>query len=91
MRKKNKSKQRNSNQTRNRRNRKIRRIIQQRRNDAMREIHLEDDDYTLAPIINNETKLNHLIRSWVNCHGITTRAVGDLLQILNKAGKCNLK
>lgn len=38
------------------------------------------------PQVNSETPLNQLLRSWVNCHGITTRAVNDLLKILRNSG-----
>lgn len=34
----------------------------------------------------NVTNIKCLLRSWVNCHGITTRAVNDLLRILKSAG-----
>lgn len=37
--------------------------------------------------INKKKSLKELLRSWVNCHGITTRAVNDLLGILVAASK----
>lgn len=40
--------------------------------------------------VDQETILKQLLRSWVNCHGITTRAVNDLLQILRKSGTAKI-
>lgn len=34
----------------------------------------------------NNTNIRNLLCAWVNCHGITTRAVNDLLRILRSAG-----
>lgn len=34
----------------------------------------------------NDVNIISLLRAWVNCHGITTRAVNDLLKILKTAG-----
>lgn len=34
----------------------------------------------------NGTNINCLLRSWVNCHAITTRAVNDLLGLLKSTG-----
>lgn len=36
--------------------------------------------------IADDISLKQLLRSWVNCHGITTRAVNDLLKILKRTG-----
>lgn len=34
----------------------------------------------------NDKNINGLLREWVNCHGITTRGVNDLLNILIRSG-----
>lgn len=36
--------------------------------------------------IRKEINTRDLLRSWANCHGITTRAINDLLKILILAG-----
>lgn len=83
----------NTNQ-RSRRHRKVNKLIAERRNAVVNEMELMnvENDHMFSPPseINTETPINDLIRSWVNCHGITTRAVNDLLGILNKAGTENL-
>lgn len=73
-----------------RRHRQVKRLIIQRRNAVLQELP-SAEDYLLSPpefqMSNNNTPLKEFIRSWVNCHGIATRAVNDLLRILNSAGK----
>lgn len=44
-----------------------------------------NDDTSMFDSI-NEPNITSLLRSWVNCHGITTRAVNDLLGILRRSG-----
>lgn len=36
--------------------------------------------------IADDISLRQLLRSWSNCHGITTRAINDLLKILKRTG-----
>lgn len=39
------------------------------------------------PDIQNEKSTKDLLRAWIDYHGITMRAVNDLLKILNGAGE----
>ncbi|XP_055306815.1 uncharacterized protein LOC129571070 [Sitodiplosis mosellana] len=76
-----------------RRYRKVNKLISQRRNEVLNEIQLEDDTQRVSQLnmFNmNEPKLNESIGSWVKSHGITTRAVNDLLRLMNKAGVAQL-
>lgn len=45
-----------------------------------------DTNSTFSSGFSNDVSINSLIRAWVTCHGITTRAVNDLLKILKSAG-----
>lgn len=76
-----------------RRHRKINKSIAERRKEIENE--LRDRNYfdrSLESVfeINQIKPLKQSLRSWVNCHGITTRAVNDLLKILIKSGIMNL-
>lgn len=46
----------------------------------------ENHEYEEIPEIANNTSTRDLLTSWVNFHGVTMRAVNDLLKILKKAG-----
>lgn len=84
------SRRKNNKNYRYRRHRQVKRLIALRTNSVLQEMP-SAADYVFSPpqspsSINNNTPLNDLIRSWVNCHGITTRAVNDLLRIMKSAG-----
>lgn len=59
-------------------------IIAQRYREV--EEQIEEEDLILEPQISNGKTLRELLRTWTNCHGITTRAVNDLLRILIISG-----
>lgn len=48
--------------------------------------NLEDNNIFIPDGFESDEPLRDLLRSWVNCHGITTRAVNDLLKILKASG-----
>lgn len=79
------------NNYRYRRNRQVKRLINQRRCAVLQEMQSRHIDHVLSPPelttnINNCVTLKESIRSWVNVHGISTRAVNDLLKIMSTAG-----
>lgn len=47
----------------------------------------QDINLSVAEEFENKKNTRDLLRSWVNCHSITTRAVNDLLKILRNAGE----
>lgn len=59
-------------------------IITQRYNEIQEET--ENEEFKCDAQINDEKPVKELLRSWASCHGITTRAVNDLLRILITAG-----
>lgn len=67
-----------------------RRILANAIADAESEIAQSEQSECIDPSINDNFNSDHtireLIRAWVNCHGVTTRAVNDLLKILVSAG-----
>lgn len=54
----------------------------------MQEISYQQSDISVPSDSASELNLNSLLRSWVNVHGIKTRAVNDLLKILKSTGLC---
>lgn len=70
------------------------RILQRANNEhdwPLRETNFEQSHNTETSIEDSVSDLNDvdvksLLRSWVNCHKITTRAVNDLLKIFKRAG-----
>lgn len=69
------------------RNRK--RILRNVLNNTALEINFVNEECELPTIADNfhtNKTIRELLRSWVNCHGVTTRAVNDLLKILLCAG-----
>lgn len=72
------------------RNRK--RILRNVLNNTALEINFVNEECELPTIADNfhtNKTIRELLRSWVNCHGVTTRAVNDLLKILLCAGVLN--
>lgn len=70
--------------SRNRNRHEIQAIINQRYKEIEEETSHEDCEEKI-----NKKPLSELLRSWANCHGVTTRAVNDLLRILITSGIFN--
>lgn len=68
--------------------RRINNILAKRRSEANDTQFSEDIDTSQESSIpiNTQKPLKDMLRSWINLHRITTRAVNDLLQILKKSG-----
>lgn len=64
--------------------RRVKNIITKAREQIEQESQMEHEDIQLN--IQNKKKTRDLLRSWANLHGITTRAINDLLKILILAG-----
>lgn len=83
--------------SRSRRYRRINSLLERRRADAEDEFNnqefSEDVNISQETVIGIDVQkpLADLLRTWINCHGITTRAVNDLLQIFKKSGIMKLK
>lgn len=77
------------NRKRVRQHRQIKKILVQRYRDVENEAEIGSDEH----LSENESNIRdgittrERLRSWANCHGITTRAINDLLKILLLAGK----
>lgn len=74
------------------RHRRINNILVERRAEVKNEIinynireNFNSSQESNTPI-DTQKSLDAMLRSWVNYHRITTRAVNDLLQILKKSG-----
>lgn len=46
----------------------------------------EISTFSMPEDFQSDRNIRDLLRAWVNCHGITTRAVNNLLKILKNAG-----
>lgn len=69
------------------RHRKIKSILINRRAEVEDEFRENFDTSQESNIpIDTQKPLEEMLRSWINYHRITTRAVNDLLQILKKSG-----
>lgn len=63
-------------------------LIKQRRKAVEEEFNENyfDESIEIPMDIADDISLRQLLRSWSNCHGITTRAINDLLKILKRTG-----
>lgn len=75
-------KKRMSNKFRAQRHRRIQKLIKDKREEVE---HQDFEDYSGENIRKGRTT-RELLRSWAYCHGITARAINDLLKILILAG-----
>lgn len=72
--------------------RRINSILAERRAEAEAQFinHSLTEDFDTSQessaVIDTQKPLEELLRSWINYHRITTRAVNDLLKILKKSG-----
>lgn len=70
-----------------RRHRKIGKIIDDSRKQVEQDPYQDDTESVFGESnIRKDIDTRELLRSWANCHGITTRAINDLLKILILAG-----
>lgn len=79
---------------RNRNRRQVESIIAQRYRNVQKQEREQqqkkEEDFDCEAKINRKTPLKELLRSWTNCHGISTKAVNDLLRILIASGSANV-
>lgn len=68
------------------RSKQLKKIIAETTEDVLEEIVCDETTHHQISSSSEQTTLKELIRCWTNCHGITTRAVNDLLKILISKG-----
>lgn len=77
--------------SRGKRYRGINSLLAKRRLEAEDNQYVSEDSQESNIAVDVQKSVAEMLRSWINCHGITTRAVNDLLQILKKSGNIKWK